>query len=70
MVARAQLAYQRQSMSLDQARKQRPVLQRSASENITHSPENELSARDVFGQQLSIEAEIEVRNKPGALSSV
>ena len=60
MVARAQLSYQRQSLSLDQASKKRPAFQRSASENLPHSPEQELTARDVFGQQLSIEAEMEV----------
>ena len=60
MVARAQLSYQRQSLSADETRKKRPTFQRSASENLAHSPEQELTARDVFGQQLSVEAEMEV----------
>ena len=69
MVARAQLSYQRQSLSADPSSKKRPAFQRSASdskrprsasENLPHSSEQELTARDVFGQQLSVEAEVEV----------
>ena len=66
MVARAKLAFQRQSVSAEQGRprlrlntqERRP---RSLSANIPQSPTNELTEEDAFGQQLYIEAEVEVK---------
>ena len=63
MVARAKLAYMRQSVSADQQLRpsqQRPPFHRSLSENVTHSPESEVAEEELFHPKVGIQAEIEV----------
>ena len=66
MVARAKLAFQRQSCSADQSRvrldlpERRP---RSLSATVPQSPTAELTLEEVFGQQLYLEAEVEVSKR-------
>ena len=68
MVARAKLAFQRQSCSADQSQSSRvrrldlPERRpRSWSANVPQSPTAELTQEEVFGQQLYIDAEVEVK---------
>ena len=71
VVARAKLAFQRQSCSADQSLSSRPRLglpesrPRSWSANVPQSPgsDRQLTEEEVFGQQLYIEAEVEVNNE-------
>lgn len=63
MVARAKLAYMRQSVSADQhlgPRQQRPPFHRSLSENVPHSPEGEPAELELSQPNVAVEAEIEV----------
>ena len=66
MVARAKLAFQRQTCSVDQPRamldlpERRP---RSLSATVPQSPTGELTQEEVFGQQLYIKAELEVNRR-------
>ena len=66
-VARAKIAFQRQSMSAEQGRSTRLRVNtqerrpRSLSANVPQSPTSELTPEDIFGQQLYIDAEVEVK---------
>ena len=72
VVARAKLAFQRQSCSADQSQssqvrrlglpERRP---RSWSATVPQSPTAELTQEEVFGQQLYIDAEVEVNVRRG-----
>lgn len=69
VVARAKLAFQRQSCSADQSLSSRKRLglpetrPRSWSATVPQSPDRQLTEEEVFGQQLYIEAEVEVNNE-------
>ena len=67
MVARAKLAYMRQSVSADQQlrlQQQHPPFHRSLSENIPHSPESELSEEEMFQPKVGVQPETEVTFQP------
>ena len=70
VVARAKLAFQRQTCSVDQTQSSRRMRlglpegrPRSWSATVPQSPTGELTQEEVFGQQLYIDAEMEVNNK-------